>query len=113
MLPKKIWKLSSTRPVNHPQRRLAALSSLVHQWPALRRSLGKQNVAAVKKFFEAIDHSFWKFHYTLAADASSELMPLVGASRIAHILAKVVFPSWRLADADRWCEYAKTRSSLT
>jgi hypothetical protein len=28
ILPAKIWKLSSTRPVNHPQRRLAALSIL-------------------------------------------------------------------------------------
>src|SRR5438132_6621011 len=42
ILPRKIWKLSSTRPVNHPERRLAALSSLVNAWPGFRRSLGKR-----------------------------------------------------------------------
>src|SRR5207248_6590589 len=31
ILPAKIWKLSSTRPTNHPHRRLAALSILVQQ----------------------------------------------------------------------------------
>jgi len=126
MLPQKIWKLSSTRPVNHPQRRLAALSSLVHAWPAFRRSLGKQNVAAVKKFFEALDHSFWKFHYTLTADASLEPMALVGESRAADVLANVVFPFWqveagsstslppRQAGTTRlWSEYAKMRAPLT
>src|SRR5256714_1503381 len=41
ILPAKVWKLSSTRPVNHPQRRLAALSTLVREWPAFRRSLSK------------------------------------------------------------------------
>src|SRR5437667_7078232 len=41
ILPAKVWNLSSTRPVNHPQRRLAALSILVREWPAFRRSLSK------------------------------------------------------------------------
>src|SRR5881398_2736763 len=62
ILPAKIWKLSSTRPVNHPQRRLAALAILVQEWPAFRRSLSKVRGASrtgvglavvngVKKFF--------------------------------------------------------------
>src|SRR5207253_1226715 len=45
ILPAKIWKLSSTRPVNHPQRRLAALAILVREWPAFRRSLEKRTAA--------------------------------------------------------------------
>src|SRR5207302_2032154 len=103
ILPKKIWKLSSTRPVNHPQRRLAALASLVHAWPAFRRSLGKVRAGlavgnAVEKFFESLDHPFWKFHYTLSANPSPEPMALVGKARIADILANVIFPfgMWRL-----------------
>ncbi len=43
ILPAKVWKLSSTRPTNHPQRRLAALSILAHEWPAFRRSLGQRS----------------------------------------------------------------------
>jgi hypothetical protein len=122
-LPAKVWKLSGTRPVNHPQRRLAALSALTKEWPAFRRSLGKQDAAAVKKFFAGLDHPFWKFHYTLTADASPESMALIGESRVADILANVVFPCWRAEDAcraeaerrrvDVWTEYAKLLARLT
>src|SRR2546421_782052 len=99
ILPAKIWKLSSTRPVNHPQRRLAALAILVQEWPAFRRSLEKRTAAAIEKFFDAFDHPFWKFHYTMTADASLEPMALVGESRVADILANVIFPFWRAEDA--------------
>jgi len=125
ILPKKIWKLSSTRPVNHPQRRLAALASLVHAWPAFRRSLGKVRAGlavgnAVEKFFESLDHPFWKFHYTLSANPSPDPMALVGKARIADILANVIFPFWDVEVADPstslrtslWSEYAKLPARL-
>ncbi len=38
ILPGKIWRLSSTRPLNHPQRRLAALAILARDWPRLQRA---------------------------------------------------------------------------
>src|SRR5207253_8852559 len=41
ILPAKVWRLSGTRPLNHPQRRLAALAMLVRKWPAFRRSSDK------------------------------------------------------------------------
>lgn len=113
ILPAKIWKLSSTRPANHPQRRLAALSILVREWPAFRRSLGKQNAAAVEKCFAGLDHSFWKFRYTLTADASAEPMALVGESRVADILANVIFPFWHAEDVNVWADYAKLSARLT
>jgi hypothetical protein len=131
ILPAKIWKLSSTRPVNHPQRRLAALAILVQDWPAFRRSLGKVRgasrtgvglaVVKVQKFFETLDHPFWKFHYTMTADASLEPMALIGESRVADILANVIFPFWRAEDANPsippgtsvWPEYAKLPARLT
>jgi len=112
-LPHKVWRLSGTRPVNHPQLRLAALSILVREWPAFRRSLGKQNAAAVEKFFASLDHPFWKLHYTLTAHASPEAMALVGQSRIADILANVVLPFWREEDVDYWPQYANLPARLT
>jgi len=112
ILPAKVWKLSSTRPTNHPQRRLAALSILARQWPAFRRSLGKHSAKAVAKFFDTLDHPFWKNHYTLTADASPEAMALVGEARSADILANVVFPFWRVEDVDLWSDYAKLPARL-
>jgi hypothetical protein len=58
----KIWRLSSTRPVNHPQRRLAALAILARDWPRLRHASGKSSVAAARDFFQTLDHPFWNFH---------------------------------------------------
>ena len=121
ILPAKLWRLSSTRPVNHPQRRVAALATLARLWPAVQRSLGKRNAPAASDFFQALDHPFWNFHYTLTADASPKKMALIGESRVADILANVLFPFWLAEDVDPstplrtslWPEYAKLPARLS
>src|SRR6266536_4443028 len=113
ILPARVWRISSTRPVNHPQRRLAALAILAREWPRLQRASGKSSVAAAKDFFQALDHPFWNFHYTLTADASPKEMALVGESRVADILANVLFPFWVSEDADIWHEYAELPARLS
>src|SRR5437764_13047515 len=70
ILPANTWRLSSTRPVNHPQRRLAALATLARDWSRLQRASGKNSVVVANDFFKAIEHPFWNFHYTLTAAAS-------------------------------------------
>jgi Protein of unknown function (DUF2851) len=113
ILPRKTWKLSSTRPVNHPQRRLAALSLLAGRWPGFRRSLDKRIVAAVNKFFNSLDHPFWRTHYTLTANSASDVMALVGESRVADILANAIFPFWQAENPDGiWPAYAKLPARL-
>jgi hypothetical protein len=111
--PVKLWKTSSTRPVNHPQRRLAALSVLIAEWAPFRRSLGKQSAKAICDFFDSLSHPFWENHFTILADPSSEPMALIGESRIATILANVIFPFWRAGDADLWSDYSKLPAHLT
>ena len=78
-------------------------------------------------FLGALDHPFWKFHFTLTANASQEPMALIGESRAADILANVIFPFWRAEESDPstslpprraggtslWSEYAKMRAPLT
>ena len=83
-----------TRPLNHPQRRLSALAVLVREWPRLQRASGKSSVAVANDFFQALEHPFWNFHYTLTSKASSKEMALIGESRAADILANVLFPFW-------------------
>jgi Protein of unknown function (DUF2851) len=125
ILPTKVWRISSTRPVNHPQRRLAALATLAREWPAFRRSLDspapfrlpspqpsptgrggsfsrreKARMRAPHNFLTELEHPFWNFHYTLTADPSSKKMALIGESRVTDILANVVFPFWLADDLD-------------
>jgi hypothetical protein len=113
ILPPKVWRISGTRPANHPQRRLAALAAIVSQWPALRRAFDKQTVESAQTFFRALDHPFWKFHYTLTAPAATKEMALVGASRASEILANVFFPLWLSENADVWAEYARLPARLS
>lgn len=122
VLPPKLWRLSGLRPVNHPQRRLAALTGLVREWLVFRRSLGKSSITAIRNFFTALDHNFWRFHYTLAATASPHPMALIGESRVADILANAIFPFWIAEDACRavaerrrvnlWPDYSKLPARL-
>ena len=121
ILPSNAWRLSSTRPLNHPQRRLAALAILARDWSRLQRASGKSSVAAANDFFEALEHPFWNFQYTLTATASPKKMALIGESRVADILANVLFPFWVAHDAEAstapsthlWAEYAKLPAQLS
>jgi hypothetical protein len=121
ILTSKIWRLSSTRPLNHPQRRLAALAILARDWPRLHRATAKSTIDATKIFFRTLDHPFWNFHYTLTSKASSKKMALIGEARIADILANVLFPFWLAHDLDPsaslgknvWTEYAKLPAQLS
>ena len=114
----KVWRLSGTRPLNHPQRRLAALAILVQKWPAFRRSsdkaiAGGTPAATVQEFFRQLDHPFWNFHYTLTSGAASKKMALIGESRAAEILANVLFPFWLADDLEIWPAYAQLPARLS
>jgi len=121
ILPPKAWHVSGTRPLNHPQRRLAALAVLVREWPRLQRASGKSNIAAANHFFQSLEHPFWNFHYTLASKVSPKKMALIGESRVADILANMLFPFWTAYEfktlgppnAQLWTEYAKLPAQLS
>ena len=113
VLPAKLWRLSGTRPLNHPQRRLGALATLVNVWPSFTRSLTKKNAKTVEGFFLGLRHPFWNLHYTLASDPAAKEMALVGESRIAEILANVLLPFFLAEGADIWAAYEKLPARLS
>src|SRR5881227_228683 len=121
ILPAKAWHISGTRPLNHPQRRLAALAVLAREWPRLQRTSGKSSVAAANDFFQVLEHPFWNFHYTLTSEPSPKEMALIGDSRDADILANVLFPFWVAHDIEApnspntrlWTEYTKLHAQLS
>jgi hypothetical protein len=113
ILPKKLWRLSGARPLNHPQRRLAALALIAQRWPVLLKSLGKDNGSAASAFFLALEHPFWNFHYTFTSETAPRPMALIGDSRATEILANVVFPFLFSEGKDIWSAYAKLPAELT
>jgi hypothetical protein len=113
VLPAKLWRLSGTRPLNHPQRRLGALARLINAWPSFPRSLAKKDARTAREFFLRLHHPFWNFHYTLASAPAAKEMALVGESRIAEILANVLLPFFLAEGADVWAAYEKLPARLS
>ncbi len=107
------WELSGARPLNHPQRRLAALAVLVQEWPAFLKSLGNGDAAAIRAFFVSLRHPFWNHHYTLASAATPAPMALIGDSRAADILANVIFPLFAAEGREVWPDYALLPAQLS
>jgi hypothetical protein len=51
VLPPKLWRLGGARPLNHPQRRLGALATLVREWSALEKALAApEPITAIRRF---------------------------------------------------------------
>jgi hypothetical protein len=113
ILPAQVWRLSGSRPANHPQRRIAALAALVLNWPSFAKALNKNKPDAPGEFLFGLEHAFWNFHYTLAAKPASKEMALVGQSRVAEILANVVYPFLFSSGREVWSEFSKLPARLS
>ena len=113
ILPAKLWRLGGSRPLNNPQRRLGALAILAKQWPAFIKAIARRNPKTGHDFLLDLRHPFWSFHYTLTSDAASTEMAIVGASRIADILANVLLPYFLADGAEVWPAYEKLPARLT
>jgi hypothetical protein len=114
VLPAGLWRLSGARPLNHPHRRLGALTAIAGEWPRVVQALSSEDpIAATRKFLLGLRHPHWTHHYTLTSEVAGTEMALVGDSRIAEILANVVFPFLNARGTDIWSQYYKLPARLT
>ena len=95
-VPSQLWQLAHTRPTNHPQRRMAALSLIAEKFSEITTLLKKQEVKKLTHFLQSLSHLFFSFHYTLKSKPSDEPMALLGEKRVNEMLINLVFP-WLLA----------------
>lgn len=107
ILPCSTWKLYGIRPVNHPQRRLAALALLIQNWKALRRILKKGEIQPVMRFLKNLEHPFWSYHYTWHSAPTTRPLALIGPSRIQEIMANVLLPCFQALQIPIWEIYLK------
>ncbi len=112
-VPRELWKMTGQRPMNHPQRRLAALAELVRHWPRVRALREACLPDAIADFFAELRDEYWDHHYTVTSKPSAKRMALVGESRVTEMLANVFFPIGIAADASRWDEFCKLPAPLS
>lgn len=109
-----LWRYTGARPLNHPQRRLGALATIVREWNGLASALASSDAAdSTAKFLVRLRHEFWDRQYTLTSDPAPKQMALIGKSRVAEILANVVFPFLEAGGAERWTDYEKLPAQLS
>jgi len=108
------WNLTGTRPLNHPQRRIAALHLLVRHWPAFRRVMQAESFSekALRSFAASLHHPYWDRHYTLNALPASQPMALLGNTRVTEILANVCYPLLIPEAESLWSAYQKLPATM-
>jgi hypothetical protein len=91
-LPAHLWHLQKTRPINHPQRRLAALSQISNLFTKLETALKDHNSIQFSKILSTLQHPFFSSHATLKSKFLTSPVALIGKDRIHEILINLTFP---------------------
>ena len=105
IVPPGLWKTGGQRPVNHPQRRLAALAAMADQWPRIRAAAAACDPAKIHKLLAGLRDDYWEHHYTVRSAASAGAMALIGAARVTDMLANVFYPWVILDHPEKWEGY--------
>jgi len=113
IVPQKLWNTGGQRPVNHPQRRVAALAAMVRQWPKIRAAAQLCDPAKIRKLLAGLRDDYWERHYTVRSAASPSPMALVGASRTTEMLANVFYPWVILERPEKWEPYRAMTAELS
>jgi hypothetical protein len=107
------WKLGGVRPVNHPQRRLAALAVLAQNWPRLTRLLDDVKPREITKLLSSLEHDYWSTHYTLQSKPAKTRLALIGDARVTEMLANVLFPWLITAAPENWERFLDLRAKMS
>jgi hypothetical protein len=88
------WNLSGIRPLNRPERRVAALAGLSDQtrFSLLTDALTQADTDSVKDLLLASSHPEWNHRFTLKGKRSQKRHRLIGAARIDAFLFNVFWP---------------------
>ena len=92
LLPRSQWKLAGQRPLNRPERRLAALAQIVPLIPKLLVALKAHDADEFAATLLAIRDPFWEKHATLTGTPLAAPCRLIGEERIHDILINVFWP---------------------
>jgi len=94
VLPLAAWRLASTRPANHPHRRVGAAAALLRRHP----NFAEKVIAAIEsdgdpaRLFLQVQDEYWSRHFTLGGRTQRAGVELIGAARAEEIVSNVVLP---------------------
>jgi hypothetical protein len=100
LLPRSQWRLAGQRPLNRPERRLAALAQIVPRVPELLAALKVRDADRFGATLLAIRDPFWEKHATLTGAPLRTPCRLLGEERVRDILINVFWPMVSLEEPD-------------
>ena len=100
LLPKSHWKLAGQRPLNRPERRLAALAQIVTRLPELLEALEAGDDVRFSRTLLGVRDPFWEKHATLTGKPLTNPCRLIGEERVHDILLNIFWPMVSLDDPE-------------
>jgi hypothetical protein len=92
------WRLAGLRPLNRPERRLAALAQLVPRLGKLLAAVGERDADRFAGLLLAVRDPFWEAHATLAGSPLPSPARLIGPERVDDMLTNIFWPMVLLDD---------------
>lgn len=105
------WNQAPCRPLNHPQRRVAALAASMNKWHRILPLLKAETAKELATLLAGITHPFWSTHYTLAAAPMKTKAALIGTQRVQDFLVNHVLV-YDTSPAS-WAHYLSIKTSST
>ena len=105
------WVLSPVRPMNHPQRRVAALAASALRWQEVLPHLNIAATARLRSVLTSLTHPYWDTHCTLPSAAQPRRSALVGRQRADDFLLNHVYAADSGESA--WQSYLALRTRET
>jgi hypothetical protein len=100
LLPRSQWRLAGQRPLNRPERRLAALTHLVPEIRGLLAALKARDADRFAKILLAVRDPFWEAHATLTGTPLRSPCRIIGEERVHDILINVFWPMVSLEEPE-------------
>lgn len=85
------WSQAPARPMNHPQRRVAALACSIARWQRIMPLLNAAGARELTALLTGISHPFWDTHYTLSSAPMPRRAALIGKQRVDDFLINYVY----------------------
>lgn len=106
------WSFQGIRPINHPQRRIAALAHIASHWPTFRKLSLQPKL--LTPWLSDLRDPFWSHHFTLTSERKDSPLALIGKDRIQDLLVNHLLPL-RISQGDdiAWQHYLKLPAPAT